>query len=565
MERRQTTSLRIAAWYALFGTVWILVSDHLVHTLAPSPGAAATWQTVKGWVFVVASAALIFWLIRREVRQRGPLRNLFRTALRAVPDPMALTHLETGKVVSTNDAFVDYFGEGPGDVLGKTTHELGLWTHPGDREAFRTTLEQDGEVRNEHTMMTTVEGEAVPMLFSSRRVELEGEPYLVSVAREVTELETTKRRLESQVRRLDALRDIDLAITGSLDLRLTLEVILRQVLEHLGVDAADVLLVEPELEVLRYGKGAGFRTEALRHTELEFGEGHAGRAAAERETVQVADLRDEPRAFAGSDAFEKEGFVYYAATPLVTKGEVNGVLEVFHRDPFEPDESWRDFLEAIAAQSAIAVENSDLLQSVRDRARELRRAYDATIVGWSKALELRDDETQGHTERVTEATMKLARRIGLEGEELLHARRGALLHDIGKIAIPDAILNKPGPLDDEEWEQMREHPGIAQRLLAPIEFLRPAIPIPYCHHEWWDGTGYPRGLEGEEIPLAARVFAVVDVWDALRSDRPYRKAWPVEKVLDHLRDEAGTHFDPEVVEAFLELHEEVDLESGRSG
>lgn len=564
MERRQAP-LRIALYYALFGTLWILGSDYLVTTLAPSPGEAATWQTAKGWLFVVASAGVIYWLVRREIRKRGPLRDLFRTALHAVPDPMALTHLESGEVVAANEGFVAYFGDGPEAVVGKTTLDLGLWTDPGDRDEFRARLEEEGRVVNERTMMTTVEGRAVPVLFSSRAIELEGEPYIVSVAREISELEATRRRLEAQVRRLDALRDIDLAITGSMDLRLTMDVILRQVRAQLELDAAAILLVEPGLEVLRFGAREGFRTDALRHTELQFGEGHAGRAAATRGVVEVEDLREDPRAFAGSETFGEEGFVYYAAAPLVTKGEVNGVLEVFHRAPREPGESWHDFLGMIAAQAAIAVENAELLQSVRDRNRELRQAYDATIEGWSKALELRDDETQGHTERVTEVTLKLARRMGIDGEELVHVRRGALLHDIGKIAIPDSILNKPGPLNDEQWERMREHPEIAQNLLAPIEFLRPATAIPYCHHEWWDGTGYPRSLEGEEIPLAARVFAVVDVWDALRSDRPYRQAWPADEVIEHIREESGTHFDPQVVEAFLELHEEADLDARRPG
>lgn len=180
-------------------------------------------------------------------------------------------------------------------------------------------------------------------------------------------------------------------------------------------------------------------------------------------------------------------------------------------------------------------------------------AYDATIEGWSRAMDLRDRETEGHSQRVSDMTLRLARVFGFEEQELMHVRRGALLHDIGKMGIPDQILLKPGPLTEDEWEIMRLHPVYAYEMLRPVEFLRPALAIPYAHHEKWDGTGYPRGLRGADIPLEARLFAVVDVWDALSSDRPYRKAWPVEQVIAHIRSLAGTHFDREVVQIFLSL------------
>ncbi|MGD8815516.1 MAG: HD domain-containing phosphohydrolase [Anaerolineales bacterium] len=180
-------------------------------------------------------------------------------------------------------------------------------------------------------------------------------------------------------------------------------------------------------------------------------------------------------------------------------------------------------------------------------------AYDLTIMGWARALELRDMETEGHCRRVTYMTVKLARALGIEGEELVNIRRGALLHDIGKMGIPDTILFKPGPLTDEEWQEMHKHPTYARDMLQGIEFLRSAIDIPYAHHEKWDGSGYPRGLKGEQIPLSARIFAVVDVWDALSSDRPYRKAWPREKVIRHLQSGKGSHFDPQVLSVFLEI------------
>jgi HD-GYP domain-containing protein (c-di-GMP phosphodiesterase class II) len=171
----------------------------------------------------------------------------------------------------------------------------------------------------------------------------------------------------------------------------------------------------------------------------------------------------------------------------------------------------------------------------------------------SQALALRDWETAAHSERVVEVTVLLGRAMGLSEADLLQVRRGALLHDIGKLGIPDHILLKEGPLTKEEWKIMRQHPVYAYEMLSPIPFLRPALGIPYCHHEKWDGTGYPCGLRGEEIPLSARLFAVVDVWDALGSNRPYRRAWPPEKVIEHIRRLAGTHLDPNAVRLFLQI------------
>ncbi|HSK89410.1 MAG TPA: HD domain-containing phosphohydrolase [Anaerolineales bacterium] len=184
---------------------------------------------------------------------------------------------------------------------------------------------------------------------------------------------------------------------------------------------------------------------------------------------------------------------------------------------------------------------------------QLLTAYEATIEGWSHALDLRDRETEGHSRRVTELTEKMAKALRMNEEEIMHLRRGALLHDMGKIGIPDAILHKPAALTDEEWVIMRKHPQLAYDMLHSVEYLHPALEIPLNHHEKWDGTGYPRGLQGQEIPLSARLFAVVDVWDALTSDRPYRKAWSEEEARTYIREQSGKHFDPQVVELFFKI------------
>jgi putative two-component system response regulator len=192
-------------------------------------------------------------------------------------------------------------------------------------------------------------------------------------------------------------------------------------------------------------------------------------------------------------------------------------------------------------------------ENIRAAHKRLLDAYEATIEGWSHAMDLRDRETEGHSRRVTELTIKLAQAKGMNEEEIVHVRHGALLHDMGKIGIPDSILHKPDELTDQEWTTMRQHPKLAFDMLNSIEYLREALEIPYFHHEKWDGTGYPQGLKGEQIPIAARLFAVADVWDALTSDRPYRPAWSTQEALKYIREQSGKHFDPQVVELFFKV------------
>ena len=213
----------------------------------------------------------------------------------------------------------------------------------------------------------------------------------------------------------------------------------------------------------------------------------------------------------------------------------------------------------IQAASRDITERKHAEEALQQAHNQLRDAYERTIEGWVRALDLRDRETEGHTQRVTEITIRVSQQIGFSEEELSHIKRGALLHDMGKIAIPDEILQKPGPLNETEWERMRQHPIYAYEMLSPIAYLNPALDIPFYHHERWNGSGYPHGLKGENIPLSARLFAIVDVWDALRSDRPYRKAIPREQVIDYLSENANVLFDPKLVEVFLKFVKENNL------
>ena len=373
------------------------------------------------------------------------------------------------------------------------------------------------------------------------------------IARDIT----TRKRAEQEIRRqLDhfkVLSVIDRAIAANFDLRLSLSEILAHVTIELGVDAADILVMNSNSQMLEYSAERGFRTKVVRKANVRLGESYAGRAALERQLVQIPNLKNEPESLFLTSLLAGEDFVCYYGMPLIAKGQVKGVLEIFHRTALEPDAEWFDFLNALAGQAAIAIENTTLFESLQRSNSELTMAYNATIEGWSHALDLRDTENKGRTQRVVDMTVNLARLFGMNEAELVQVRWGALLHDIGKMGIPDGILNKPGPLTAEEWETMKKHPNFAFEMLSPIHYLRLALDIPNYHHEKWDGSGYPYGLKGDQIPLAARIFAVVDVWDALRSDRLYRPGWTEEKVDEYMRVSSGTHFDPQVVEVFLQL------------
>jgi HD-GYP domain-containing protein (c-di-GMP phosphodiesterase class II) len=281
-------------------------------------------------------------------------------------------------------------------------------------------------------------------------------------------------------------------------------------------------------------------------------------AILERKIIILEDVRT----YAGDRRFWQrsagQGYRGYIAVPLVSKGQVKGVLELFKKRPFQHSEEWRMFLEALEEQAAIAIDNAEMFEALQRSKTHLSLAYEGILEGFARAMELRDADFLGHSKRVAEITVRLARRFGIREQDLHHIRHGALLHDIGNLAIPESILQKAAPLTEEEWKIVRKHPEYAREILKNIPSLQAAGIIPYAHHERWDGTGYPQGLQGDQIPLEARLFAVVDVWDTLRSNRPYRPPWKREQVLEYLRSQAGKQFDSKVVTAFLEQVEEFE-------
>lgn len=415
-------------------------------------------------------------------------------------------------------------------------------------DALREIRQQHKVVQMEYSLPTS-EGEG---WYECRLVPLPNRQVVVLV-RDITRYKLSEEKIKDQLDQLAALRSIDLAITSGVDLSQTLSLILDHVRVRLGINAAAILLLNSHDQVLEFAADVGFTTSALQQTNFKVGEGYAGRAVLGHEVLHIPDLRTRKTDLLRSPVFRQENFVEYYAVPLIAKGQALGVLEIFHRTAIQADPDWLNFMNMLAGQAAIAIDNAMLFKDQQLTNFALALAYDKTIEGWAHALQLRDRETEQHTRRVAEMTQRLAVKVGIPQGELLHIRRGAILHDIGKVAIPDSILLKPGPLDEAEWILMRQHPLIAVEMLEPIAYLAPALPIPRSHHEKWDGSGYPDGLAGEDIPVAARIFAMVDVYDALTSDRPYRSAWSKPKTLEYIQAETGKHFDPGLIPAFMDL------------
>ena len=376
---------------------------------------------------------------------------------------------------------------------------------------------------------------------------------MISTLLDITERKRNEKRVQLQLRRITALSEIDRAISSSFDIRLSLEVLLNEAVAQLNIDAADILMLNPVTHTLVFFTGKGFHTQAIQQTKQTLGEGWAGKVGYERKTIHVPDLAAEEHRFTRAVLLKQEGFVEYVGVPLLSRGALKGILEVFHRSHLEIEPAWMNFLETLGQQAAIAIDNAQSFNELQQSNLEMAASYDATIAGWSQAIDLHDRKTAGETQRVVELVLQLAEKMGVNEREQVHIRRGALLHDIGEISIPDAIRLKPDKLSEEEMGIVRKHPRLAYEILASIPFLQPALDIPYCHHERWDGSGYPRNLKGEEIPFAARLFAVADVYDALLSPRPYRPAWTKEKTIQYIREQAGTYFDPAVVETFLNI------------
>jgi PAS domain S-box-containing protein len=500
------------------------------------------------------------WEIFEHKLQEETLRKLSH-AVEQSPALIVITDT-SGAIEYVNPKFTETTGYSLDEVVGNNPRLLkSSRTPPDEYESLWRTIQSGGVWQGEFCNRKK-SGELYWEAASISSIKNEAGliTHYIAVKEDITRRKQAEEEMELQLAHISALQTIDQAIINTFDFNDLLQICIEQVINQLEVDAVAILHLDPETQIFSYVAEKGFRTDILKNTLLRFGEGYAGCAALYRKTMHIANLENEKGDFVASEFIDQEGFLSYYGIPLIVKGQINGVMELFFRSSFEPDDDWLKFLEIVAGQVAIAIDNSLMFEKLEKTNTDLEKAYDETLEGWSQALELRDKETKGHTHRVAELTVQLARILRLSEAAIVQLRRGALLHDIGKMGIPDSILNKPDKLTPEEWEIMRKHPVYAYELLYPIRYLRTALDIPYNHHEKWDGTGYPRGLKEEQIPLSARIFAVVDVWDALCSDRPYRPAWSKSNALAYIHSQSGKHFDPIAVEAFSILFDEHSIE-----
>lgn len=407
-------------------------------------------------------------------------------------------------------------------------------------EFHRELLRKDGEHRFIETLSYPIKTE---------------KGYMIGIIlRDITERKLAEKAEQEQRDLAEGLRATAEALTSSTNMDEVLDCLLVNLEKVVPHDSANVMLVENGVvRIVRahnYEKILADPDAIFQRTWLIDDMPTFKEAASLHRPLLIADTEHCPnwKKFPSSEWVRS-----IILAPIEMEGRLLGFINVHSKTPLFFNQYHASHLQIFAYQAAIAVNNALMFANLRGSHQDLEQAYEATIEGWAFALDLRDHETQGHTMRVTEWTMRLARALNLPEDELVHIRRGAILHDIGKMGIPDSVLLKPGPLDHYEQVIMQMHTEFARQMLIKIDYLRPAMDIPYAHHEKWDGTGYPRGLKGEEIPLAARIFALADVWDALTSDRPYRMAWGKEEAVAYIQSQAGKHFDPKLVNVFLTL------------
>ena len=577
-------SHKILIYYLLFGGLWIIFSDQILDYLVHGTEELTRLQSYKGWAYVAASGLLIYILLNRYIRlQKATECRLHESEERL---RMALSISDQGIFdvdIRANEIMVQEIGAFTSEDMTRINRiplkKIRGRVHPEDWEAVygmyrdylrgkvdQYRIEFRGKDRFDQWKWVLSVGSIVER-------DVEGQPLrFLGTFKDVTDtrnaelirarlLEDSQRRLE----RITSLHEIDLEISSSYSLSTTLNKIVTNVKQHLSADAVSVLLYYQDEDIFRYADSIGFDSKRFENARVEMGRSFAGIAARERKLVHFRNLEHEVVDEAFNPFLQQENISNYFGVPLEAKGVLVGVLEIFMRSDIDPDKEWLEFYETLAGQAALAIENARLLEGLETANRDLKKmnfdliqanenltsAYDATIESLAMALNLRDYETEGHSRRVTAMALHLAKLLGFSGEELVNIHRGTLLHDIGKLGVPDSILRKPGLLTDEERKIMQQHPVFAYNLLKPISYLRSALDIPHLHHEKWDGSGYPYGLLREQIPLSARLFAIVDVFDALTSNRPYREAWTIQKTIEYIKGQSGKHFDPHIVDVFL--------------
>jgi PAS domain S-box-containing protein len=518
--------------------------------------------------------AVIHALEQKQIREERRMAEealrerevLYRTLVETLPDAITVTDI-LGNITYVSAATLQFYGyDSESEVLGVN---FTTWLHPGllekGVEAFRHVI-GGGSVRNlELLLFKKDRSEIYCEVSASCLKDAQSKPTgVVIIVRNISErkladlaLRESEARYRTRTAELETLFTISTLLSQARNENDMLNVVLHEAQRILGADSSAILLLDAKKEnfVITHAKGSlksnigmSFRTdqESISGQVLISGQPYMSSDY----SLDTHRVREESL----SDSTRNIGFATFV--PIQSEDEILGVLMISHLKDSHFDlfghEDTR-LLSAIGEIAGNALRRVRLFEDLQTSNSQITMAYEDTIDALSRALDLRDKDTEGHTRRVIELTLSLACKVGMNDAQLVHIRRGAYLHDMGKIGIPDAILLKPGPLTDEEWEIMRRHPQYTYDMLSHIDYLVPALDIPYFHHEKWDGSGYPRRLKGDEIPLAARLFAIVDVWDALTSERPYRSAWSKEKAIRYIREQSGRHFDPCIVDLFLEI------------
>ncbi|NMB55599.1 MAG: HD domain-containing protein [Leptolinea sp.] len=577
-------SHKILIYYLLFGGLWILFSDQILDFFIHDIDELTRLQSYKGWAYVAASGLLIFILLNRYIRLQKATESRLHESEERLRMALSISDQgifdvdipageimvqEIGALTSVDETFISRI---PQEKIRERIHpEDWEVVYKMYRDYVRGKIDQyrvefRRKDQNDQWKWVLSVGSIVERDAGGHPLRFLGTFKDITDTRNAELIrsrlwEDAQRRLE----RITSLHEIDLEISSSSSLSTTLRKIVTNVGKHLSADAVSLLLYYKDEDIFRYADSIGFDPKRVENARVEMGRSFAGIAAKERKLVHFRNLEHEVVDEAFSSFLRQENISNYFGVPLEAKGVLVGVLEIFMRSDIDPDKEWLEFYETLAGQAALAIENARLLEGLETANRDLKKmnidliqanenltsAYDATIESLAMALNLRDYETEGHSRRVTALTLHLAKILGFSGEELVNIHRGTLLHDIGKLGVPDNILRKPGLLTDEERKIMQQHPVFAYDLLKSINYLRSALDIPHLHHEKWDGSGYPYGLSREQIPLSARLFAIVDVFDALTSDRPYRKAWTKEEAIEYIKGQRGKHFDPHIVDVFL--------------
>jgi PAS domain S-box-containing protein/putative nucleotidyltransferase with HDIG domain len=479
-----------------------------------------------------------------------------RTLFENVPVGLYRTSAD-GHILDVNPAMVKMFGYKERETL-LAANIVDLYVDRAAEEKFKTEVEKSDNISDFEAEYRRQDGttfwaqEHIHVVRNENGTPLFHEGSLI----DITEPKRVEEEIRQRLSELEVLYQSGIALSQLVNPKVIAQNIIDLLDQKMDWHHTTIRLYHPEnetLELLAFNHPNLNSEEERRAVEERFktiivkkGQGFSGWVVQYQQVVRTGDLKNDLRYVETFPGLQSGLYV-----PIKIAKRVIGVISIESEQANAFSKSDERLTITLAAQAAIAINNAQLFDDLQRSNTGLTSAYDATIEGWSRAMDLRDKETEGHTLRVTDLTLALARAMNISESQLTNIRRGALLHDIGKMGVPDSILLKPGELTSEEWEIMRRHPIYAYEMLTPIAYLKTALDIPFSHHEKWDGTGYPRGLKGEQIPLAARIFAVVDVWDALTSDRPYRPAWIKEQALEHIREQSGSHFDPQVVDAFL--------------